>query len=60
MQDNKKLVINLRKKNLAELTKFLNALLNARQILEKKGVKIKIAKKMSNKPSPPPVCISKF
>jgi hypothetical protein len=63
MQDNKneKLIIDLRRKNSSELVEFLNALLSARQVLSKKGIKIKVSKKMPNKLSPPvPACISKF
>jgi hypothetical protein len=63
MQDNKneKLIIDLRRKNSSELVEFLNALLSARQVLSKKGIKVKVLKKMPNKLSPPPpACISKF
>jgi len=63
MQDNKneKLIIDLRRKSSAELVEFLNALLNVKQVLTKKGIKIKVLKKMPNKlASPTSACISKF
>jgi hypothetical protein len=51
-----KLVVDLRKKNQAELVEFLNALLNAKKILGRKGVKLKFF--LKNKINSP--CISKF
>jgi len=62
MQDNKyeKPIIDLRRKNSAELVEFLNALLIVKQVLIKKGIKIKVIKKMLNKLVPSSACTSKF
>lgn len=58
--NNEKLIIDLRRKSSSELVEFLSALLSAKQDLSKKGIKVKVKKKMPNKLSPAPACISKF